>query len=159
MKIAVCPGSFDPITFGHIDIIQRTAKIFDQVIVAVATNSAKKYLFSDSERLQLTEQALSHLTNVEVKLAPGLLADFAKAHQASAIVKGLRGGSDFFNEETMAFLNRNLSGIETVFVLSDPAFAHIASSYVKEVAAYRGPIDKLVPKHVVTAIYNKLAAK
>lgn len=159
MKTAVCPGSFDPITFGHIDVIQRAAQIFDRVVVAVATNLAKNYFFSDEERLQLAAQSLAHLPNVEIYLAPSLLVDFAKAHQADAIVKGLRGGADFFNEEPMALLNRNLTEIETVFVLADPALAHVASSYVKEVAAYHGSIDKLVPEHVAAAVYNKLAVK
>ncbi|XCB30207.1 pantetheine-phosphate adenylyltransferase [Arcanobacterium hippocoleae] len=156
MKLAICPGSFDPITFGHIDVIERAANLFDEVIVAVAMNSQKNYLFQNNERVQLAREALMHLPNVQVELVSGLIADFAKARNAGAIVKGLRGSADFSNEETMALLNRNLSGIETIFLLSDSALSHVASSYVKEIAAYNGPIDKLVPKNVAAAIQKKI---
>ncbi|WP_353067215.1 pantetheine-phosphate adenylyltransferase [Arcanobacterium hippocoleae] len=158
MTLAICPGSFDPITNGHIDIIERAASIFDEVIVAVATNAAKKYLFDDPQRFQLTQESLAYLPNVRVELVSGLIADFASACSANAIVKGIRGGGDFFNEESMGLLNRHLGGIETVFVMANPGLAHIASSYVKEIAAYRGSIDKLVPENVASAVLAKISA-
>lgn len=156
MNRAICPGSFDPITYGHLDIITRGANIFDEVIVALAKNSAKKYLFNDQQRLDLVQVATAHLPNVKVVIINGLIADFAKECEANVILKGLRGAKDFFNEESMAILNQEISGIDTAFILGNPALSHISSSYVKEIAVYQGKIDKLVPENVAVAVFEKM---
>ncbi|MDP9801620.1 pantetheine-phosphate adenylyltransferase [Arcanobacterium wilhelmae] len=157
MSIAVCPGSFDPITYGHVDVIKRAATMFDSVIVAVSTNSAKRYMFTDAERVQLAREALAAAgVEAEVELVGGLIAEFAAERGAAAIVKGLRGTADYDAEVAMALLNRHLTGVETVFVMGDPALNHIASSFTKEIAAYGGNIDDLVPANVACAIRGKV---
>ncbi len=156
MSLAVCPGSFDPLTLGHVDVVRRSRGMFDEVIVGVAQNANKKYLFSDDERIALAEEALKDIDGVRVELVSGLLVDFASERGAVAIVKGLRGAADYDDEHAMALLNRHMSGIETVFIMGDPALNHIASSFVKEIAAYGGKIDDLVTDNVAKALKEKV---
>ncbi len=156
MSLAVCPGSYDPITLGHIDVINRALGMFDEVIVAVARNTKKKYIFSDTERVNLAIGALADLPRVRVELVEGLVADFAKERGANAIVKGLRGAADYDAEQAMSLLNRHLSGIETVFIMGDPSLAHVASSFVKDIAYYDGPVDDLVPENVREILKKKV---
>ncbi|MDP9832697.1 MULTISPECIES: pantetheine-phosphate adenylyltransferase [Trueperella] len=152
MTLAVCPGSFDPLTLGHIDVIKRARGMFDDVVVAVSHNAKKAYLFSLEERVELAREALAGVDGVRVEVAPGLIADFAREAGAAAIVKGLRGAADYDAEQAMALLNRHLSRIETVFIMGDPALSHIASSFVKEIASYGGTIDDLVTPNVARAL-------
>lgn len=158
MSCAVCPGSFDPITLGHIDVIERAQRMFDEVVVAVAHNSAKNYLFTDEERLTLAREAVAHLPGVRVELITGLVADFAREVNAQAIVKGVRGSADYDSEMPMSLLNRHLSGVETVFVMGEPSLAHIASSFVKELARYGGAYEDMVPLNVARALKEKVEA-
>ncbi|ADH92797.1 pantetheine-phosphate adenylyltransferase [Arcanobacterium haemolyticum] len=158
MSCAICPGSFDPITLGHVDVVERAHRMFGNVIVAVARNSAKKYLFTDDERVQLAREAVAHIPNVTVELVDGLIADFAQKNNANAIVKGVRGSADYDSELPMSLLNRHLSGVETVFVMGEPSLAHIASSFVKELAQYGGPYEDLVPANVAHALKEKVNA-
>jgi pantetheine-phosphate adenylyltransferase len=156
MTLAVCPGSFDPITLGHLDVVRRAADMFDRVIVGVARNTSKSYLFTDDERVDLARAATADLGGVDVQLVPGLLAEFCKDAGANAIVKGLRGGADVDAEQPMALMNRHISGVETVFVLGDPALAHVASSLVMDVARYGGDVLDLVPEGVAHALPTAL---
>ncbi|WP_054952234.1 pantetheine-phosphate adenylyltransferase [Flaviflexus massiliensis] len=155
MSIAVCPGSFDPITLGHVDVVRRALTIFDEVIVGVAQNPGKNYRFAPEERLALAESAIADLPGARVMPVHGLLADFVQDTGASAIVKGLRGAADFDAEQAMALMNRHLSGVETVFIMGDPRLAHVASSLVKDVARHGGYIDDLVPTEVAAALTRK----
>ncbi|GEL95105.1 pantetheine-phosphate adenylyltransferase [Cellulomonas composti] len=152
MSVAVCPGSFDPLTLGHVDVVRRARTMFDEVVVGVATNSAKSPLLSADERVALARAAFAGDPGVRVEPVPGLLADFVTQVGASAVVKGLRGGADFDGELPMALMNRHLTGVETVFVVGEPALAHVASSLVKDVARFGGPIDDLVPAGVAAAV-------
>jgi len=152
MTIAVLPGSFDPMTLGHVDIATRAAKLFDQLIVAVAHNSAKAPLLDVSARAKLASGALQHLPNVTVAVADGLLVAFCRERGATAIVKGLRGGADYDYERPMALMNRSLTGIETVFITGDAALSHVASSLVRDVARHGGDISPYVPPGVVDAV-------
>lgn len=155
----MCPGSFDPITLGHVDVIARARALFDEVVVGVARNSAKKELLDLESRRSLAADAVAGLAGVRVDVVPGLLAEFCREAGAVAVVKGLRGGADFDAEHPMALMNRHLVGVETVFVVGDPALAHIASSMVKDVARYGGDIADLVPTGVETAVRAALAAQ
>ena len=155
MSIAVCPGSFDPITLGHLDNVRRTRRMFDVVVVGVARNAAKNALLGPDERVELARTALAadpETADVRVEVVPGLLVDFCRERGAVAVVKGLRGGADFDSELPMALMNRHLTGIETVFVPGEQRYAHVASSLVKDVARYGGPIDDLVPDGVADAV-------
>ncbi|ERH19399.1 pantetheine-phosphate adenylyltransferase [Actinobaculum sp. oral taxon 183 str. F0552] len=159
MTTAVYPGSFDPITLGHLDVARRARGLFDEVILAVGANSSKSYLFDSRQRLDLARLALQEAGVGGLRAEPmdGLLVDFCAEHGAAAIVKGLRGGADFDVEQPMALMNRHLSGVETVFLLADPALAHVASSLVKDVARHAGRIDDLVPAHVAAALASRAA--
>ena len=157
MTLAICPGSFDPMTVGHRDVVERALTLFDEVIVVLATNSAKSYLFNDEERKELAEATLTGLDRVKVTLTSGLIADYAREIGANAIVKGLRNAADFDAETAMALLNRHISGVETVFIMGDPALGHVASSYVKELASYGGPLDGLVAEPVAQALKERFA--
>ena len=149
MATALCPGSFDPVTLGHLDIIERTARHFDDVIVAVIRNPQKtKSLFSLEERQQMLKEATAHLPNIRIEFFKGLLVDFAKDHGAAAIVKGLRAVSDFDYELQMAQMNQRLSGIDTFFVSTSPQYSFLSSSLVREVARFGGDVSAMVPKHV-----------
>jgi pantetheine-phosphate adenylyltransferase len=153
----VCPGSYDPVTLGHADVIERAAALYDEVVVAVLHNPAKAGLFSPQERQKLLEESLGHLPNVRVELfANRLLVDVCRDADAEAIVKGLRGGTDFAYELPMALMNRHLTGIETVFLPGDPRFEHISSSLIKEVARLGGDISGLVGDGVRDALLARL---
>ena len=157
MRRAACPGSFDPVTNGHIDIISRASTLFDEVIVAVGVNSAKQRLFSPDERIEMLTDACVPYANVRVDSFDGLLTDFCRAHEVVAIVKGLRAVTDFDYELQMAQMNSSLAGIETVFVPTSPEYSFLASSLVKEVARFGGDVSKLVPPHVLTRLTARLA--
>lgn len=158
MRIAVCPGSFDPITLGHLDIVRRGVDLFDEVVLGVATNTSKNALLTVEERTALARAAVADLDRVRVEVVPGLLVDFCREIGASALLKGLRGGGDYDAELPMALMNRHLTGIETVFLPADRSVAHIASSLVKDVARYGGTVDDLVPPGVADALRARLAA-
>ncbi|KML06340.1 pantetheine-phosphate adenylyltransferase [Rossellomorea marisflavi] len=155
-NIAVCPGSFDPITYGHLDIITRGAKVFDKVHVVVLSNSSKQPLFSVEERLELIRQSTAHLPNVEVASFQGLLVDYAKKVHASAIIRGLRAVSDFEYEMQITSMNRVLEDeIETFFIMTNNQYSFLSSSIVKEVSKYGADISELVPKPVEEALKLK----
>lgn len=156
LRRAVCPGSFDPITNGHLDIIARAARLYDTVHVAVMINQSKKGLFPVEERIALIEEVTADLGNVEVEAFHGLLVDFCKQRDIPAIVKGLRAVSDFDYELQMAQMNIGLSGVETLFVPTNPAYSFLSSSLVKEVAQWGGDISHLVPGPVLEALNAKL---
>ena len=152
MKIALCPGSFDPVTLGHIDIIERTAELFDKVIVLVMSNSAKHSLFSIDERVELLKRCIKN-SNVEVDTYNGLLVDYAKKVDAVAIVKGLRAVSDFDYEFQQALTNKSLlPQIETVFLAAKGANMFLSSSMVKEVCSLNGDISRFVPKEILNDV-------
>ncbi|MBM7647238.1 pantetheine-phosphate adenylyltransferase [Bacillus ectoiniformans] len=155
-SIAVCPGSFDPITNGHLDIIQRGAKVFDQVYVVILSNSSKKPLFSVEERVDLIRQVTVHLPNVKVDSYNGLLVEYAKSIQANAILRGLRAVSDFEYEMQITSMNRVLDDhLETFFMMTNSQYSFLSSSIVKEVAKYQANISDLVPKEVELALKEK----
>lgn len=156
MTIAVCPGSFDPVTLGHLDVVRRARRMFDEVVVGVAHNSTKQELLPVARRVELARTALAGLDGVRVELVAGLLTDFCRDVGAVAVVKGLRGGADFDHELPMALMNRYLTGVETVFVVGDPALGHIASSLVKDVARHGGSIADLVPDGVEAVVREAL---
>lgn len=156
MANAVYPGSFDPITLGHCDIIQRIQKIFGNVTVLVSQSSRKNYLFSAEERKALVEGALKGVPNVKIDIHDGLTIDYAKKNNAQVIVRGLRAVSDFEYEFVMANMNRKLnSGIETMIVFASPEFYYISSNTVKEVAMHGGPVKDLVTSNVEVALKRK----
>jgi pantetheine-phosphate adenylyltransferase len=156
---AVCPGSFDPVTNGHLDIVERAATLFDEVIVAVGVNASKKRLFSPDERLDMLREACAGWDNVRVDGFSGLLTDFCLAHDVRAIVKGLRAVSDFDYELQMAQMNSSLAPIETVFVPTSPEWSFLASSLVKEVATFGGDVSGLVPGFVLERLTARLAER
>ena len=159
MSLAVYPGSFDPLTLGHVDIASRATTLFDVVVIGVAHNAAKagRHLLDVEERLALVRASTSHLPGVEVDLVPGLLADYCRQRGASAIIKGLRNGSDLDAELPMALLNRDLGAPETVFLTASPAYAHISSSLVKDIAGYGRDVSALVPPAVARPLGARLA--
>ncbi|EMG29039.1 phosphopantetheine adenylyltransferase [Listeria fleischmannii 1991] len=155
-KIAVCPGTFDPITNGHLDIIERAAKTFDVIFVSVLKNASKKPLFSLSERIQLIEEATKHLPNVRVESSEGLLVDYAKKKRATVVIRGLRAVTDFEYELQIAAMNRTLDAeLETFFVMTNPKYSFLSSSMIREVASYNGDVANLVPKNVNEALLAK----
>lgn len=156
MRRAVCPGSFDPVTNGHVDIFERSAGLFDEVVVAVGVNPSKRRLFSDDERVEMLRRACSGLHNLRVELFSGLLTDFCAQQQAGAIVKGLRGAADYDYELPMAHMNQHLTGVETVFLPTSREFSYVSSSLVKEVAGLGGDVRGLVPDFVVDDLLERL---
>jgi len=159
-KIAVVPGSFDPVTFGHLDIIKRAADVFDIVYVAVLNNSAKNPLFSVEERMALMAEVTKTLPNVRIESSSGLLIDYAKEKKAKAIVRGLRAVSDFEYEMQITSMNRVLDDeIETFFIMTNNQYSFLSSSIVKEVAKYNGKISELVPHTVEQALKEKFEEK
>ncbi|PWI44272.1 pantetheine-phosphate adenylyltransferase [Streptomyces sp. ICBB 8177] len=156
LRRAVCPGSFDPITNGHLDIIARASRLYDQVYVAVMINKSKQGLFAVDERIALIEEVTAGFGNVVVESFHGLLVDFCKQRDIPAIVKGLRAVSDFDYELQMAQMNNGLSGVETLFVPTNPTYSFLSSSLVKEVAQWGGDVSHLVPEPVLTALRAKL---
>ena len=156
--LAVCPGSFDPVTNGHVDVVRRAATLFDEVVVAVLANPAKTGLIPIEERVELIRAALDGEHGVRVETVPGvLLVDYCRSVGAVAIVKGVRSGNDYAYELPMARMNRHLTGIETVFLPADPAFEHVSSSLVKEVAGLGGDVAGLVPDAVLPRLLARLA--
>lgn len=155
-SIAVCPGSFDPITYGHIDIIKRGAKVFDKLYVVVLNNSSKNPLFNVNERIELIKEVTKDIPNVEVDEFHGLLVDYAKSVKASAIIRGLRAVSDFEYEMQITSMNRVLNeDIETFFIMTNNQYSFLSSSIVKEVAQYNAKISELVPPIVEKALHKK----
>lgn len=153
----VCPGSYDPVTNGHLDVIRRAVGLFDEVIVAVLVNPGKAGTFTAPERRDLLVQALPADAGIRVEIFEDmLLVDVCRELAATAVVKGLRGGTDFAYELPMALMNRHLTGLETVFLPGSPTFEHVSSSLVKEVARYGGSVDGLVPDHVARALTERL---
>ena len=158
-SIAVCPGSFDPITFGHLDIIRRGAKVFDKVYVVVLNNSSKKPVFTVEERLSLIQEVTKDIPNVKVDEFSGLLIDYAKSVNANAILRGLRAVSDFEYEMQITSMNRVLNDeIETFFIMTNNQYSFLSSSIVKEVAKYHGNISTLVPPIVEKELQKKFKA-
>ena len=156
MRIAVYPGSFDPITNGHLDIIERASKIFDKVIVGVLNNKNKQPRFTSEERVMLIRKVTGHLQNVETASFNGLLVDFAKEHSASVIIKGLRTVNDFEYEFQMALLNKTLDNdCETMFMMTNSQYSYISSSMVNELAGYKGDLAGLVPSEIIHYIKDK----
>jgi pantetheine-phosphate adenylyltransferase len=157
MITAICPGSYDPVTFGHVDVIERAAAIFDRVVVGVVGSPRHKTpLFSLDERVEFLQEAVGSLPNVEVDVFSELVVEFARRWQAKAIVKGLRVISDFEWETQMNQLNRHLAPeIETVYVMASPAVSFVSSSGVKEIAAFGGKVDELVPEPVARRLAEK----
>jgi pantetheine-phosphate adenylyltransferase len=157
VRSAVCPGSFDPVTNGHIDIIGRAARLYDEVVVAVLINKSKAGMFSVEERMDMLHEATSGYGNVIVESFYGLLVDFCRDRKIPVIVKGLRAVSDFDYELQMAQMNHSLAGVETVFMSTNPASSFLSSSLVKEVATWGGDVSHLVPAFVVARINDKLS--
>lgn len=160
MNIAIVPGSFDPITNGHIDIIKRTAALFDVVYVSILSNSTKSPLFSIEERIDLIKRATKGLDNVKVDSFTGLLVDYARERNAKFIVKGLRAVSDFEYEFQMSLTNKQLAPeIETFFITTNTKYAYLSSSIVKEVAKYGGDLTGMVPPETIQDIQNKIGGR
>jgi len=153
MKIAVCPGSFDPITVRHLDFIERAAVIFDQVIVCVMINGEKRHMFDPQQRLEIARAAVAHLPNVQAEACTDLLADFARERGACALVKGARSGTDFDWEYQMAQINRELAPLlDTVLLPARPCYVHISSTMVREMIRYGRRLDACVPKGAADVI-------
>ncbi|HYH34721.1 MAG TPA: pantetheine-phosphate adenylyltransferase [Nocardioides sp.] len=159
MRRAACPGSFDPVTNGHLDIVGRASQLFDEVVVAVGVNAAKQRLFAPEERMDMLRRACRPWDNVRVESFDGLLTDFCRDQDVVAIVKGLRAVSDFDYELQMAQMNASLARVETVFVPTSPEWSFLASSLVKEVASFGGDVSGLVPDFVHDALVDRLAER
>lgn len=158
MKRALTPGTFDPITSGHLDIITRAAQLFDEVIVCVAASAGKHPLFTLKERTQLAREVTSHLPNVRVEPFCGMLVDFARQMDAQVVIKGLRAITDFEYEFQMSALNEQLdSDVETMFIMSPPQYMYLSSSVVREIASLHGDVSKFVPPVVADALHEKFA--
>jgi pantetheine-phosphate adenylyltransferase len=155
-RLAICPGSFDPITYGHLDIINRGSKIFDHIIVAVFKNQSKNPIFSVDERINLIEESVKDYPNVTVDTSSGLLMDYAESKNAQAIIRGLRAVSDFEYEMQITSMNRKLNDeIETFFMMTNNQYSFLSSSIVKEIARYQGNVSDLVPEAVENALKEK----
>jgi pantetheine-phosphate adenylyltransferase len=158
MRTAIYPGSFDPLTNGHLDVIQRAAKLFDRVVVAVAKNDGKQPLFTLDERFALVKKAMKHLPNVEADAFDGLLVEYVASRKAQAIVRGLRAVSDFEFEFQLALMNRKLNeNIETIFMMPKDTYTFLSSRLVKEIARLGGDVGAFVPAHVQNALAKKFA--
>ncbi len=160
MKIAIYPGTFDPITNGHLDIVDRAVKLFDRIIVTIARNLEKKPMFTEEERLDMIREAVKQYKNVEVDSFDGLLVQYARTKKASAIVRGLRAISDFEFETQMALMNRKLdSEVETVFLMPNEKYTYLNSSIVREIARLHGDVAEFVPPVVRLSLERKLRIK
>lgn len=159
MRRAVCPGSFDPVTLGHLDIVERASKVYDEVTVAVLVNKKKSSLFTVEERIDLLREAVEPFGNVKVDSFHGLLVDYCRDRAIPVIVKGLRAISDFDYELQMAQMNHGLAGVETMFMTTNPLYSFLSSSLVKEVATYGGDVSHLVPAAVHSALLERLESR
>ncbi|MCX6445559.1 MAG: pantetheine-phosphate adenylyltransferase [Actinobacteria bacterium] len=159
MRRAVCPGSFDPITYGHLDIIERASRHFDEVIVAVLENRTKSSLFTVAERISMITEVTKKFTNVRIDSWSGLLVDYCKSNDVQSIVKGLRAVSDFDYELQMAQVNLQGSGVETMFMATSPTHSFLSSSLVKELAHYGGDVSSMVPSSINEALKRRVAGK
>jgi len=160
LNIGIYPGSFDPITYGHLDIIKRSAKLFDKLIVAVLTNPRKNALFTVDERIEMIKQSVKDIDNIEIDSFSGLLVDFARLKKAQVIVKGLRAVSDFEYELQMALMNNKLDNeIETIFIMTSSKYSFLSSSIVKEVSSFGGCVAGLVPPIVEERLKQKFKVK
>jgi pantetheine-phosphate adenylyltransferase len=159
MSGAVCPGSFDPVTLGHVDVFERAAAQFDEVIVAVLINPHKKGMFDIDERIAMIDEATAHLPNLRAEAGQGLVVDFVKQRGFTAIVKGLRTGTDFEYELQMAQMNKHIAGVDTFFVATTPQYSFVSSSLAKEVATFGGDVSALLPEAVNRRLQAKLAAR
>jgi pantetheine-phosphate adenylyltransferase len=155
----VCPGSFDPVTNGHLDIIGRAARLYDEVIVAVLVNQSKTGLFPIDERLEMLREVTKPYPNVRVEAFQGLLVDFCKANDIDAVVKGIRAASDFDYELQMAQMNVGLAGVETLFMATNPLYSFVSSSLIKDVAKWGGDVTQHVPELVANRLHERLAQK
>ena len=157
MHRVVCPGSFDPVTNGHLDIISRAASLYDEVVVAVLINVTKKGLFTVDERVELLGEVTAQYGNVKIDRFHGLLVDFCATNGISAVVKGLRAVSDFEYEMQMAQMNYRMAKVETLFMTTNPQFSFLSSSLIKEIARYGGDVSGLVPEPVVSRLHSRMA--
>jgi pantetheine-phosphate adenylyltransferase len=156
MRRAVCPGSFDPVTNGHLDIIDRASRLYDELIVAVLVNESKRGLFTIDERLDMLREVTKPYENVRIESFQGLLVDFCRAQQATVVVKGLRAVSDFDYELQMAQMNMGLAGVETLFMPTNPQHSFLSSSLVKDVAKWGGDVTSHVPEVVARRLADRL---
>ena len=159
MRRAVCPGSFDPVTLGHLDVIGRVADLFDEVVVAVLINKKKQGLFSVEERIAMLDEVTADLPTVRTDSFHGLLVDYCRDHDVKAIVKGLRAVTDFDYELQMAQMNQRLSGVDTLFMSTSPEYSFVSSSLVKEVATYGGDVGHLLPPTVHQQLLARIAER
>ena len=159
MKRVVCPGSFDPITFGHLDIVERASSIFDEVVIAVMVNKTKQTLFTVEERMEMTKEVTCKFPNVKVDSWSGLLVDYCKKNDISIIVKGLRAVTDFDYELQMSQINLQLQGVETLFISTAPAHSFLSSSLVKEIASHGGDVSSYIPAELLERLKIRLAGK
>ena len=159
MKRVVCPGSFDPITYGHLDIVERASSIFDEVVIAVMVNKTKQTLFTVEERMEMTKEVTSKFPNVKVDSWSGLLVDYCKKNDVSIIVKGLRAVTDFDYELQMSQINLQLQGVETLFISTAPAHSFLSSSLVKEIASHGGDVSSYIPAVLLERLKDRLAGK
>lgn len=156
---AAYTGTFDPITYGHVDVIQRAAAMFEELVVAIANNASKKTLFTPEERLELTQKSLQDTPNVKVILADGLITDFAHHNDIQVLVRGVRGVGDYEYEKQMALMNRDLApDIETILLMPSPIYSHISSTLVREIAFHGGHIDGLVPEVVAKRLRTHMTS-
>jgi len=156
MRRVVCPGSFDPITNGHLDIIERASSLFDEVVIAVLVNQTKSSLFTVAERIEMIKEVTTKYKNVRVDSWSGLLVDFCKANDISTIVKGLRAVSDFDYELQMSQVNLQLQGVETLFMATAPSHSFLSSSLVKEIASYGGDVSAYMPAAIVSKLKSRV---
>jgi len=157
VRRVVCPGSFDPVTNGHLDIISRASRLYDEVVVAVLINITKKSLFTVEERIEMLREVTARYGNVRVERFHGLLVDFCETHGISAVVKGLRAVSDFDYEMQMAQMNYSMAKVETMFMTTNPLYSFLSSSLIREVATYGGDVSGLVPEQVIGKLRARLA--
>jgi pantetheine-phosphate adenylyltransferase len=157
MSGAVCPGSFDPVTLGHVDVFERACAQFDEVVVAVLVNPNKKGMFDLDERIAMIVESTPHLDNLRVESGQGLVVDFAKSRGLTAIVKGLRSGTDFEYELQMAQMNKHVAGVDTFFLATTPRYSFVSSSLAKEVASLGGDVTDLLPEPVNKRLRAKVA--
>jgi pantetheine-phosphate adenylyltransferase len=159
VRRALCPGSFDPVTNGHIDIISRAANLYDEVVVAVFVNQSKSSLFSVDDRRDMLTEVTADYPNVTIDTFEGLVVDYCRTHGIPVIVKGLRAVSDFDYELQMAQMNRGLAGVDTLFMPTNPEYSFLASSLVKEIAKWGGDVDSLVPPNVLKRLQERTGAR